>query len=67
MLGLGRIKIEAMGVLTMPWGSSKQNSSERDAAWREIELGFHGNSRLKKVLRVAFSSNSDELDGVDEV
>ena len=59
--------MDAMGVLTMPWGSSKQNSSDRDAAWREIELGFHGNSRLKKVLGVAFSSNSGELDGMDEV
>ena len=67
MLGLGRIKIEAMGVLTMPWGSSKQSSSAGDVAWWEIKLGLHGNSRLKKVLGVAFSSNFGEFDIVDEV
>ncbi|CAD6342531.1 unnamed protein product [Miscanthus lutarioriparius] len=61
------MKMDAVGVLTMPWGSYKRSSSVGDAAWREIELGFHGNSRLKKVLGVAFSSNSVELDSVDEV
>ena len=54
LLGLARMKMDVVGVLTMPWGSSKWSSLVRDATWREIELGFHGNSRLKNVLRVAF-------------
>ena len=54
-------------VLTMPWGSSISSSSHRESFGKEIGLGDLHCSRLKMKLGVAFSSISDEVDGMDEM